>query len=165
MPAKTSGLLNDMKKNLHSRAERKLTRIATRNINSGFDHLAIASIMANNDIDILALQEPRISYSTIDDVWISTMHKELRKCKYEIITSQFSYIIFDEKTSGAALASIIWQNIKVNGGLLSRTFKSNDIWEVHTVVLLYAVTNAKSGKKYANSRNSQLTEGCEPKSD
>ena len=148
-------MLNDVKANLHSRAERKITRIATWNINNGFDHLAIASIMAKNDIDILALQEPRISHSTIDDVWISTMRKELRKCKYEIITSQFSYIIFDEQTSGAALASIIRQNSKVHGRLLSVTFKSNDVWEVHTVISLYAVTNAKSGKRYANTRNSR----------
>ena len=42
----SSKLLNDIKTNLHSRAERKITRIATWNINNGFDHLAIASIMA-----------------------------------------------------------------------------------------------------------------------
>ena len=102
-----SSLLINMQDNLLSRAERKITRIATWNINNGFDHLAIASIMAKKDIDILALQEPRISHSTTDDVWIATMRKELRKCKYEIITSQFSYLIFDEQTSGAALVSII----------------------------------------------------------
>ena len=39
--------------------------------------------------------------------------------------------------------------------MLSVTFKSNDIWEVHTVISLYAVTNAKSGKKYARSHNSR----------
>ena len=35
------------------------------------------------------------------------------------------------------------------------TFKSNDIWEAHTVISLYAVTNAISGKKYARSHNSR----------
>ena len=150
-----SDLLHNMQANLHSRAKRKITRIATWNINNGFDHLAIASIMAKKDIDILALQEPRISYSTTDDVWISTMRKELRKCKYEIITSQYSYLIFDEQTAGPALASIIRQSSQINGRLLSVTFKSNDIWEVHTVISLYAVTNAKSGKKYARSQNSR----------
>ena len=148
-------LINDMKASLHSRAERKITRIATWNVNNGFDHLAIASIMAKQEIDILALQEPRISHSIKDDIWISTMRKELRKCKYEIITSQFSYLIFDEQTSGAALASIIRQTSKINGRLLSVTFKSNDIWEVHTVISLYAVTNAKSTKKYAASNKSR----------
>ena len=83
------------------------------------------------------------------------MRKELHKCKYELITSPFSYIVFDEQTSGAALASIIRQQSKLQGRLLSVTFKSNDIWEVHTVISLYAVTNAKSGKKYARSHNSQ----------
>lgn len=152
--ASQASLLTDIKANLHSRAERKITRIATWNINNGFDHLAIASIMAKHDIDVLALQEPRISVSTKDDVWISTMRKELRKCKYELITSQFSYIIFDEQTSGAALASVVRQVSKVHGRLFSVTFTSNDVWEVHTIISIYAVTNAKSTKKYANSRKS-----------
>jgi len=154
-PKSIPNLLNDIKANLQYRAESKITRIATWNINNGFDHLAIASIMAKHDLDILALQGPRISYSTKDDVWISTMRKELRKCKYELITSQFSYIVFDEQTSGAALASIIRQASKINGRLLSVTFKSNDVWEVHTIISIYAVTNAKSKKKYANSHKSR----------
>ena len=68
-----------------------------------------------------------------------------------MITLQF----FDEQTSGAALASIIRQASKVNGRLLSVTFKSNDVWEVHTVISIYAVTNAKSTKKYASSNRSR----------
>jgi hypothetical protein len=80
-------MLNNIKENLHSRAERKITRIASWNVNNGFDHLALATLMAKNDIDILAIQEPRISTSPKDDVWISNMRKELRKCKYELLTS------------------------------------------------------------------------------
>jgi hypothetical protein len=96
-----------------------------------------------------------MSTSPKDDVWINTMRKELRKCKLEIITSQYSYIVFDEQTSGAALASIIRQENKVQGRLLSVTFKSNDLWEVHSVISIYAVTNPSSNKKYATSRNSR----------
>jgi exonuclease III len=144
-----------IKENLHLRAQRKTTRVATWNINNGFDHLAIASIMVKKDIDILALQEPRLSNSTKDDVWIATMRKELRKSKLELITTQFSYLVFDEQTSGAALASIIRQVSNVQGRLLSVTFKTDDLWEVHTVISIYAVTNPKSTRKYANSRNSR----------
>lgn len=144
-----------VKENLQLKAHKRTTRIAKWNINNGFDHLAIATIMAKKDIDILGLQEPRLSNSTKDDVWIATMRKELRKCKYEIITSQFLYLIFDEQTSGAALASILRKTEKVQGRLLSVTFKTGDIWEAHTVISIYAVTNPKSIKKYANSRNSR----------
>ena len=111
--------------------------------------------MAKNDIDILAIQEPRTSSSVKDDVWIATMRKELRNCKYELLTSKFSYLVFDEQTSGAGLASVIRHKSKVQGRILSVTFKSDDIWEVHTVVSLYAVTNPMSTKKYAHSRNSR----------
>ena len=91
---KNNDIQNDfeaIKKNLHLRAQRKITRIATWNINNGFDRWAIASIMVKKDIDIFALQEPRISNSTKDDVWIVTMRKELRKSKLELLTTQFSY--------------------------------------------------------------------------
>jgi len=155
---KNNAIQNDfeaIKEDLHLRAQRKITRIATWNINNGFDHLAIASIMVKKDIDILALQEPRLSNSTKDDVWIATMRKELRKSKLELITTQFSYLVFDEQTSGAALASIIRQVSNVQGRLLSVTFKTDDLWEVHTVISIYAVTNPKSTRKYANSRNSR----------
>ena len=148
-------IFNKVKNNLHLRAQQKITRIANWNINNGFDHLAIATIMAKNDIDILAIQEPRTSTSPKDDVWIATMRKELRKCKYELITSKFSYLIFDEQTSGASLASIIRHESKVQGRILSITFKSNDMWEVHTVISIYAVTNPNSTNKYAHSKNSR----------
>jgi len=147
--------LRKITENLHYRAQRKITRIASWNVNNGFDHLAIATIMAKNDIDILAIQEPRISASPKDDAWISNMRKELRKCKYELLTSHFSYLIFDEQTSGTSLASIIRYETKIQGRLLSVTFKSDDIWEVHTVISLYAVTNPTSTQKYAHSRSSR----------
>ena len=83
------------------------------------------------------------------------MRKELRKCKYELLTSQFSYLIFDEQTSGAGLASIIRHEIKVQGRLLSVTFRTDDIWEAHSVISLYAVTNPMSSHKYAHSRSSR----------
>ena len=148
-------LISSIKKNLHSRAQRKVTCIASWNVNNGFDHLAIASIMLKQDIDIFAIQEPRISNSSKDDIWLNTMRKELRKCKLEIITSQFSYLIFDEQTSGAALASVIRHVSKVHGRILSVTFKSNDHWEAHSVISVYAVTNPTSGKKYLTSRSSR----------
>ena len=96
-PSINNNALTKIKENLHCRAQRKVTRIASWNINNGFDHLAIATIMAKNDIDILAIQEPRTSNSVKDDVWIATMKKELRNCKYELLTSKFSYLVFDEQ--------------------------------------------------------------------
>jgi len=104
--------------------DRHLDKIMSFNIQNKFDHSVAASLMIEQDITFLALQEPFGCQAQASKTWKSFVKCELQSARIDCFESQHQVILIDSWKWGGKVLSAY--DAQLNGRFTSISFKFGD---------------------------------------